>query len=927
MARQHAPKGPNKSAKNPDEDLPLREDIRLLGRLLGDTIREDAGQAMFDLVEQIRRTAVRYRRDHDSDSMAGFEATISALDPAQATSVVRAFSYFHHLANIAEDLHKRRRWLASAHDAVMRDEESLAAALGRLRAAGVSGRRVIARLEKARVEPVLTAHPTEVQRKSILERHHSIAARLAAHHHQDPTCETDLRRDIAILWKTSELRAAKPTVADEIENGLGYFRSTFLDAIPRIYAGLEDALGRHVELAPFLRVGSWIGGDRDGNPHVRHDVTEQAVMRQASVIFDHYLAEIHALGSDLSLSSRYVEVPPELEALANASPDRATSRSEEPFRRALTGVYARLAATEARLIGATGGPRAAIAPATPYPSPAAFLADLNVVDQALAAAKLDFVRGGRLRYLRRAASVFGFHLAPLDLRQHSEVHGRVVAEIFARATGRDSYPGLDETARQGALLAELTTARPLVSPHVTYSAETTEQLATMATAKRMQDRFGPESFPSYVISMTAGCSDILEVALLAKEAGLLIPGEEPRLGLNIVPLFETIEDLRGCGAIMDRLLSMPLYRHLVESRGDLQEVMLGYSDSNKDGGFLTSNWELYKAELSLVEVARRHDITLRLFHGRGGTVGRGGGPSYHAVLAQPPGSVNGQLRLTEQGEVIASKYSDPTVGTVNLETLVAATLEASLLPGGDLGSDEQRFYEALEELSGLAFAAYRKLVYETPGFIRYFREATPINEISDLNIGSRPSARRNSDRVEDLRAIPWVFSWGQCRQSVPGFYGFGAAVTAFLADGRNKGTSRHDREQLLKAMYQRWPFFRTVVDKLDMVLAKTDMGIAYRYAGLVTDRKLRESIFARIQHEHDETRKAFFLITGAKVLLESNPSLARSLRNRIPYIDPVNHLQVDLLRRLRAARGDTSELRRAIHLTINGVAAGLRNSG
>src|SRR3569623_3602058 len=446
MVRQRVPKGLNKNSKLPDEDLPLREDIRLLGRLLGDTIRDDAGQAMFELVEQIRRTAVRYRRDHDVDSMAGFEATISALDPAQATSVVRAFSYFHHLANIAEDLHKRRRWLASAHDAVTPDEESLSAALARLRAAGVSGRRVIARLEKARVEPVLTAHPTEVQRKSILERHHSFAARLAAHHHQDPTFETDLRLDIAILWKTSELRAAKPTVGDEIENGLGYFRSTFLDAIPRISAGLEAALGRHVELAPFLRVGSWIGGDRDGTPHVRHDVTAQAVLRQARVIFEHYLGQIHLLGSDLSLSSRYVDVPPELAALARESPDRATSRSEAPFRRALTGVYARLAATAASLIGAAGGPRAAIAPATRCPSPAAFLADLNVVDQALAAAKLDFVRGGRLRYLRRAARVFGFHLAPLDLRQHSEVHGRVVGEVFARAPGRDRYPGLDEAA-------------------------------------------------------------------------------------------------------------------------------------------------------------------------------------------------------------------------------------------------------------------------------------------------------------------------------------------------------------------------------------------------------------------------------------------------------------------------------------------------
>src|SRR6185369_12778140 len=388
------------------------------------------------------------------------------------------------------------------------------------------------------------------------------------------------------------------------------------------------------------------------------------------------------------------------------------------------------------------------------------------------------------------------------------------------------------------------------------------------------------------------------------------------------------KDLRACGGIMDQLLSSPYYRQLLESRNDVQEVMLGYSDSNKDGGFLTSSWELYKAELSLVEVLRKHHVRIRLFHGRGGTVGRGGGPSYHAVLAQPPGSVAGQLRLTEQGEVIASKYADPVIGRRNLETLVAATMEATLLDGREGGGragagdgEAAAHHEALEELSSHAFQAYRGLVYETPGFIRYFREATPINEISDLNLGSRPSSRKSTDRIEDLRAIPWVFSWGQCRQSIPGFYGFGTAVRSYLEKGRAR------RLATLRLMYARWPFFRTLVDKLDMVLAKTDMGIASRYAGLVGDAKLRAAVFGRIQREHDDTRKAFFAITSTKTLLENNPSLAVGLRNRIPYIDPLNHLQVDLLRRLRSGRGDRDELRRAVHLTINGVAAGLRNSG
>jgi phosphoenolpyruvate carboxylase len=680
-------------------------------------------------------------------------------------------------------------------------------------------------------------------------------------------------------------------------------------------------------VAPFLRVASWIGGDRDGNPYVTHEVTWRAFERQATMALAHYLGEVHALGWELSLSARYAEISPELAKMAAGSPDRGAARVEEPFRRALVGVFARLAATGQRLGLEVPAPALPAGPAEPYPSPAELLADLDVIQTALGDDGVALAGEGRLRHLRRAVEVFEFHLAPLDLRQHSGVHARVIGEILARATGERSYEAMPEAARQELLLSELAMARPLVSPHLAYGAETAEQLATMDVAARVHARFGAQALPNYVISMTAAPSDLLEVALLLKEAGLLVPGDEPRAAMNIIPLFETIGDLRGCAAIMDQLFSCGLYRKLLESRGDMQEVMLGYSDSNKDGGFFTSTWELYKAERSLVETFRKHAVGLRLFHGRGGTVGRGGGPAYLAVLAQPPGSVNGQMRLTEQGEVIASKYAEPVVGARNLETLVAATMEATLLDGGALGDGGREagarevMYEAMEELSGHAFHEYRNLVYETPGFISYFREATPINEISHLNIGSRPAARKASDRIEDLRAIPWVFSWGQCRQSIPGFYGFGTAVRRFLAGGRT------NKVALLRAMYARWPFFRTVVDRLDMVLAKTDMGIAARYAGLVTDRKLRAAVFGRIEREHEDTRKAFFMITGTKTLLENNPSLARSLRNRIPYIDPLNHLQVDLLRRLRAGEGDSDELRRAIHLTINGVAAGLRNTG
>ncbi|HXI55715.1 MAG TPA: phosphoenolpyruvate carboxylase, partial [Polyangia bacterium] len=603
IARPNPKPKPHRTSKPADTDLALREDIRFLGRLLGDTIREQAGERIFTIVENIRRTAVTYRREHDPRSLRSLEKTIAALDQEAATHVVRAFSYFHHLANVAEDQHQNRRRRAGqlAPDQPVKPG-TLAFALQRLRAAQVPTRKMVAFFEKARVEPVLTAHPTEVQRKSILDRHRTIGAQLAARDRQAGSAallaeiERELRREILILWKTSEVRAVKPTVADEIENGLAYFRSTFLKVIPKIYADLEQALGRGVNVGPFLRVSSWIGGDRDGNPHVTHDVTALALQRQAALILEHYLGEVHALGSELSLSSRYADVPPELVALAALSPDRAVTREQEPFRRALIGIYARLAATARRLSAVTPALYGAVGAAEPYANPDELISDLDVIGLALSNDGAELVAEGRLRRLRRAAEVFGFHLSSLDLRQHSAVHARVVREILARAIGRDTYETLSEPDRQQLLLRELGTPRPLISPHLAYGDETTELLRTLEIAAGLHQTFGARAVPNYVISMTAGPSDVFEVALLLKEAGLLVPGQEPRLAVNIIPLFETIGDLRACGGIMDQLFSCPLYRQLLESRDDIQEVMLGYSDSNKDGGFLTSNWELYKAE-------------------------------------------------------------------------------------------------------------------------------------------------------------------------------------------------------------------------------------------------------------------------------------------------------------------------------------------
>jgi phosphoenolpyruvate carboxylase len=518
--------------------------------------------------------------------------------------------------------------------------------------------------------------------------------------------------------------------------------------------------------------------------------------------------------------------------------------------------------------------------------------------------------------LRRAVEVFGFHLASLDLRQNADVHEAVLADLLACAGVEPDYAALPEEARVALLVRELATPRPLSSPHLAYGERTTSELAILMRAADAHRQLGPLAVPNYVISKCQSVSDLLEVGVLLKEAGL---ARREALAVNIVPLFETIGDLTECGNIMRAAFALPLYRQWLAGRNDWQEVMLGYSDSNKDGGYVAANWALYRAELRLVDTFREHGVKLRLFHGRGGTVGRGGGPSYEAILAQPAGSVTGGLRITEQGEIIASKYSDPELGRRNLEALVAAAMEASLVDVEQIGDRAPEYHATLDALAAHAFAAYRALVYDTPGFVAYFRASTPIAEIAELNIGSRPASRTGSARIEDLRASPWVFSWGQCRLMLPGWFGFGAAVDTWLAGAPN-GLA------LLREMHVAWPFFRSVLSNMAMVLAKTDLAVASRYAELVPDATVRETIFARIAAEHGATMRHLLAITGEAAPLEAHPGLARSIRNRFPYLDPLNHLQVELLRRYRSGQTD-ERTKRAIHLTINGLAAGLRNSG
>lgn len=913
-----------------DKDQPLREDIRLLGRLLGDTVQEQEGAAQFELIENIRQTAVRFHRDDDADAKRELEAMLNALDHETAILVVRAFSFFSQLANIAEDLHHSRRRRAHALAGSPPRQGSLALALQRLREKGVSGKQLTDLLQRMQIAPVLTAHPTEVQRKSILNCQREVTRLLVDRDRgmlqpaELAQNEEALRRVILTLWQTRILRNTRLTVRDEIENGLSYYRYTFLRELPRLYGELEDAIGgfcgnNKVRVPPVLRIGNWIGGDRDGNPYVTHEVMQQALRAQSTVALEFYLEETHLLGAELSMARRQVHISAALEQLSADSPDRSEHRVDEPYRRALIGIYARLAAT-AKELGAKVSSRGTAVAMLPYANGAAFIADLDVIIGSLTANGAERIACGRLRDLRRAVEVFDFYLCPLDMRQHSGVHERMVAELL-RCSGSDvDYAQLSEAEKVKLLLDEIATPRPLRSQYLEYSEETRGELAIFDTAAAVHRRYGPEALPNYIISKADGVSDLLEVALLLKEAGLLMTGDVPSLCVNIIPLFETIDDLRGGAAIMDALFALPYYRRLLASRGEEQEVMLGYSDSNKDGGFLTANWELYKAERELVTVFKRHGVSLRLFHGRGGTVGRGGGPSYEAVLAQPPGAVNGQIRITEQGEVIASKYADKDIGRRNLETLFAATLEATLLETGGAGKDEAAYCAVMEELSRDAFSAYRDLVSGEPGFIDFFRSATPIAEIAQLRIGSRPSARKPSWELDDLRAIPWVFSWSLARIMLPGWYGFGSAIQAMV---ERDGAGVLDK---LGDMYRNWPFLQTLLSNMDMVLSKCDFGIASRYADLVPDEATRKQIFGKIRAEYQLTIRHLLAITGNRELLQSNAALARSFRNRSPYIDPLNHLQATLLRRLRAGEDD-EVIRRAIMLTINGIAAGLRNSG
>ncbi|MET0145744.1 MAG: phosphoenolpyruvate carboxylase [Ilumatobacteraceae bacterium] len=920
------------TARDPGKDAAVSDDIRLLGRLLGQVVRDHAGESVYELVEDVRRRAVDARRDGRSP-LGQLREALSGQSIQDQLHLIRAFGWLASLANTAEDVHHERRRRYHRHVGSRPQLGSLAASMERLAANGVDGPTIEHLIADLLVVPVITAHPTEVRRQTVLDVLGDVARLLAARSTAADGSveqhEIDHRLDLHVLtlWQTAVLRLSKLRVADEINEALRYYSASLFEVVPQLERDLEKLVGERwgvtVDATDVVRMGSWIGGDRDGNPFVTADVMRAATTRQSLAALGHHLAAVRRLSIELSMSSRLVTPTEELLELAAASGDDSPFRADEPYRRALRGMYARLYALATDILGETAADLTVPPPAVPrlrYDSVGELAADLAVVQASLRSHGSDVLAVELVEPVRRAVVTFGANLCGLDMRQNASIHQQVIAELLGVTGDCVDYLDLDEDARVAVLSRELSSPRLLRSPFATYGELTSKELDVLAAAAEAIERFGPGAIPHYVISGAESVSDVLEVAVLLREVGLVRPDQDPPSTVDIVPLFETIEDLRHGDRVLAELLDHPFYGRVVAGRSGRQEVMVGYSDSNTDGGYLSAKWALYAPQQRLVAAATSRGVRLRLFHGRGGTVGRGGGPAYEAILAQPPGSVDGQLRITEQGEMVAAKYAQPSSARRNLEILLAATLEASAGVHDDLGDDEALFAASMTSLAEHALGAYRSLVYDEPHFADFFAAITPIREISSLNVGSRPASRTGSGRIQDLRAIPWVFGWTQCRLMLPGWYGCGTAFQAF-ASGDD------DAAALLRRMHQRWPFFRTVIANMGMVLAKADIGIGSLYAeALVPDAVTRKRIMDRIVAEHELTATWNARITGSDDPLAGNPTLARSIRNRYPYLDPLHVMQVDLLRRRRA--GDDDELiGRGIQLTLNAIATGLRNSG
>ena len=915
------------------KDEPLRRDINLLGRILGQVIVEQEGKSLFGAEEEIRLLCKRLRFDYDPDLDERLKRRVERMGAEELGRIVRAFSVYFQLVNIAERYHRiRRRRQYEASPEAPPQRASLRSALARLKREGLGSKDLERMLEGLNLSLVLTAHPTETQRRSIRRKHLGIGEILGSLEVQNLTprerkkAEERLAEEITVLWQTDELRVERPKVEDEIRRTLLFFEKPLISSTLDVYRDLEDEFARQfpeksLTLGRVLEFGSWVGGDQDGNPFVRPETLGTALDLHRDLILNRHLDSALSLAEHLSQSVRLAAISEELEhsieryewLLPDTAREFRSQERDEPYRRKMLLVAARLRRT-------LEDPKS---PAT-YGSAAELKEDLLVMRRSLLRHGGERVAEGGLRDFIRQVDVFGFHLARLDVRQESSRVARAVAELLSREEPGEDYLSLDEAGKVELLQRLL--VKPLgeaSSSPEGLSDESRDVLETFDQIRRAED--GTESpVEAFILSMARGASDVLAVQFLARRVGLLEVDDEGRCmenRLNVSPLFETVDDLEEAPDVLRRLLGDPFYRSALEKREDLQEIMLGYSDSGKDAGYVASNWALYKAQRALSAVAREHGVKLRLFHGRGGTVGRGGGPSYDAILAQPPGTVGGRIRITEQGEVISFKYSMPGLARRNLDTVLAAVLEASAEERER--EPEKEWVEALEHLSASSSQTYRELVYEDEDFYAFFSGASPIGELSLLNIGSRPAKRVEKPDVESLRAIPWVFAWTQNRFLLPSWYGAGTALDAFIGDS-DRGL------ELLREMYRGWPFFRTLVDFMQMTLAKSDLRIAEAYSALVEDPGIRERFWERISGEHTLSVRALLRITVQEHLLDNTPILQRSVRLRNPYVDPLSYIQVSLLRRFRSLPEDSPERAAMAHpllLTIAGISSGLLNTG
>ncbi len=906
----------------------LRRDVRLVGRLLGEAIARQEGQALLDLVEEVRAASKAERLGGgEGDATRTLKVILKDLDPATALRLARAFAAYFQLANVTEQVHRtvalqrerrhERTWLHGAIDriaALRFPTDVLAETLGRLE-----------------LRPVFTAHPTESARRSVLSKVVNVAGLLTAldaepSPSEQRRLEHRLRELVELLWQTSELRSRRPRPVDEAQNVLYYLNELFKAPVATVLEEVDEELARVGIELPFgvspLRFGSWVGGDRDGNPSVTPEVTTEVLVLQHDMALRCLIAWVDDLIRTLSNSTAITAISEELrdslaadaEALPETHLRYERLDADEPYRLKSSFIRQRLINTQARL--RQGGRHQ---PGCDYARVEELLEDLGVIYQSLLANNGELVARGPVRRLSRLVATIGLHAATLDVREHAQKHQEALAALYDRLGELDRpYGELEQPERRALLGAELGSGRPLSSPHATLEGAPAVTLGTFRSITAALDRFGDGVIETYIISMTRGSDDVLAAAVLAREAGLIdVRSGFARIGF--APLLESVLELKSAGPILEELLSEPSYRTLVAARGDVQEVMLGYSDSNKDAGVTTSQWEIHKAQRQLREVARRHGVRLRLFHGRGGTVGRGGGPSGEAILAQPFGTVDAFLKVTEQGEVISDKYGLASLGRENLEVSLAAVIESSVLHQVARQSEPTlgRWADTMELISSAAEAAYRDFVGQAslPG---YYFSSTPVEELGDLNLGSRPSHRPGAGAdVSSLRAIPWVFGWTQSRQIVPGWFGVGTGIEAARADGR---------DDVLAEMYQRWPFFRTFIANVEMTLLKTDLAIARHYVETLSDPSQYE-ILAAVEAEHDRALATVLRLTGERSLLEQRPLLKRTLEVRDDYLRPMHVLQVELLARRRAQDEVDPELQRALLLTVNGIATGLRNTG